>query len=239
MDIREWRGSTAKLYLALLLSPGHHGTQALLMERMGTTDKATFQAARKQLEEVGKAYREGHVVFLAAAENPTAPGVYSLPAEEKPTRQTLPVVVNPTEEEENPAAFASDSPQTRCAEADRSGERSQQLDALAFAFGKRFPGKPVPSHDSLKRLLQLTGDSAEQVDEAFESASVRPIESPFSYVRAILERQKQAAPVVAIGPPPRSDADDLPPATPEQLAKWRAADAKMKRLGLLPSEEDL
>jgi hypothetical protein len=237
MDIREWKGSTAKLYLALLFSPGYCGSQAALMGAMGTSDKATYLAARRQLEEVGIAYREEGMTYLRTEANPT----YTYENHTSPTENPTSVAKNPTPEPENPTheEETSDNPRTRCAQADRSGERTKQVEALHFSFGKRFPDKPQPNDESMRILLRLTGDSAEDVDEAFETAAVRPIESPWSYVRAMLARQKAApkfAPA-AIGPTSRSlDPDDLPPVDTETLAKMRAAGARMRQLGILPAD---
>jgi hypothetical protein len=244
MDIKSLKPTSAKLLLHLLLentSAEHLSGLAGALDM----DRKTLMAARNQLKEAGIVGENFRITSPAAGwllgkispmalptvENfPTMMGIIPQGEEKFPTTEE----VFPTEEE-----LPSDNPRTRCSQADRSGERTKQVEALHFSFGKRFPDKPQPNDESMRILLRLTGDSAEDVDEAFETAAVRPIESPWSYVRAMLARQKAApkfAPV-AIGPTSRSlDPDDLPPVDTETLAKMRAAGARMRQLGILPAD---
>lgn len=234
MDIRGWRGGTAKLYLALLYSPGQCGSQAELMARMGTTDKHTFLAARRELEEVGKAHLDHGLITLTGVET-TPAGMETIPVVVRAGVETTPVGVESTPPgmESTPEAGVetTPSPRTRCAEADRSGERVQQLKALSFAFNQHFPATNMPSVESLKRLLQLSGNSAEVVDDAFERAAARKPEYPLSYVRSMLEKAQPAAPSQ-----PTATAEDLPEPTAEDRARWKRAQEAMVRQGILPAD---
>jgi hypothetical protein len=250
MDIKSLKPSSAKLLLHLLVNGGSVEHLSSLMGLLGM-DRKTLSVARKQLqdaqligeffpktvEQVAFALRNFSPVTVSSGENFPIADVEEFPSGEKfpivheekfPSAEKLPT---PEDLDE----WLVDTPQSKCAAADRSGDRKQQLAALAFAFGEHFPGKPVPSPESLKRLLQLAENSAEDVDTYFARAVNRNPESPYSYVKAMMEREK-----VQTSAPTRQASDseplpnELPDPTPEQRAKWKRNDELLRKAGLIP-----